>query len=47
MYEADSGATHAVGQVQVWGGKQFAYGGLVDELVAEVSRPFQVSWVRP
>lgn len=65
MYEADSGAalwnrsgraTHSVGQVQVWGGKNFAfdarnpdeaYGGLVDELVAQVSRPFQVSWVRP
>jgi len=65
MYETDSGAalwnrsgstTHSVGQVQVWGAKQFAfdardpeaaYGGLVDELVAQVSRPFQVSWVRP
>jgi len=65
MYETDSGAalwnrsgrtTHSVGQVQVWGGKQFAfdardpeaaYGGLVDDLVAQVSRPFQVSWVRP
>lgn len=65
MFEADSGATlwnrsarttRSVGQVQVWGGKQFAfdarnpdeaYGGLVDDLVAQVSRPFQVSWVRP
>jgi hypothetical protein len=65
MYETDSGAalwnrsgrtTHSVGQVQIWGGKQFAfdardpevaYGGLVDELVSQVSRPFQVSWVRP
>jgi len=65
MYETDSGAalwnrsgrtTHSVGQVQLWGGKQFAfdardpeaaYGGLVDDLVAQVSRPFQVSWVRP
>jgi hypothetical protein len=65
MYEVDTGATlwnrsaratHSVGQVQVWGGKQFdfnaknpeeAYGGLVDDLVAQVSRPFQVSWVRP
>jgi hypothetical protein len=65
MYETESGAalwnrsghsTHAVGQVQMWGGRQFAfdardpeaaYGGLVDDLVAQVSRPFQVSWVRP
>jgi hypothetical protein len=65
MYETDSGAalwnrsgsaTHSVGYVQMWGGKDFAfdardpeaaYGGLVDELVAQVSRPFQVSWVRP
>jgi hypothetical protein len=65
MYETDSGAalwnrsgrtTHQVGQVQIFGGRQFAfdardpevaYGGLVDDLVAQVSRPFQVSWVRP
>lgn len=65
MFETESGATlwnrsarttRSVGQVQVWGGKQFAfdarnpdeaYGGLVDDLVAQVSRPFQVSWVRP
>lgn len=65
MYEVESGAalwnrsartTHSVGQVQIFGGKQFAfdarnpdeaYGDLVDDLVAQVSRPFQVSWVRP
>lgn len=65
MFEVESGAalwnrsvhtTHSVGQVQILGGKQFAfdarnpdeaYGGLVDDLVAQVSQPFQVSWVRP
>jgi hypothetical protein len=65
LYETESGAalwnrsghtTHSVGQVQVWGAKQFAfdardpeaaYGGLVDDLVGQVSRPFQVSWVKP
>jgi hypothetical protein len=64
MFESESGAalwnrsaraTHAVGDVRVWGGKEFAfdarnpeeaYGELVDDLVAQVSRPFQVSWVR-
>ena len=64
MFEAESGAalwnrsaraTHSVGQVRIWGGKEVAfdarnpeeaYGGLVDDLVAQVSRPFQVSWVR-
>ena len=65
IYEAASGAalwnrsgrtTHAVGHVQVWGAKAFAfdarnpevaYGGLVDDLVSQVSTPFQNSWVRP
>jgi hypothetical protein len=65
MYEVDSGAalwnrsaraTHSVGNVRIWGAKEFAfdaknpdqaYGDLVDDLVAQVSRPFQVSWVRP
>lgn len=64
MFESESGAalwnrsaraTQSVGDVRVWGGKEFsfdarnpeeAYGGLVDELVAQVSRPFQASWVR-
>jgi len=64
MFETDSGAalwnrsartTHSVGDVRVWGAKQFAfdardpdqaYGELVDDLVEQVSRPFQASWVR-
>ncbi|HZN53843.1 MAG TPA: hypothetical protein VFB67_00850 [Candidatus Polarisedimenticolaceae bacterium] len=64
LFEVDSGAalwnrsgtaTHTVGNVSMWGGRQFAfdardpddaYGELVDDLVTQVSRPFQVTWVR-
>ena len=56
LWNRSGRTTQSVGQVQLLGGKQFvfgasnpdeAYGGLVDDLVAQVSRPFQVSWVRP
>jgi hypothetical protein len=56
LWNRSARATHSVGHVGIWGGNEFAfdarnpeeaYGGLVDELVAQVSRPFQVSWVRP
>jgi len=55
LWNRSAQATHSVGQVQISSLKQFAfsatdpeeaYGGLVDDLVAQVSRPFQVSWVR-
>jgi len=55
LWNRSAHTTHSVGQVQISGGTQFAfdarnpdeaYGGLVDDLVAQVSQPFQVSWVR-
>jgi hypothetical protein len=56
LWNRSGRSAHDVGHVQVWGGRQFAfdagnpedaYGGLVDDLVSQVSRPFQNSWVRP
>jgi hypothetical protein len=55
LWNRSARTTHSVGQVQVAGGKfafgardpEEAYGGLVDDLVAQVSRPFQASWLRP
>jgi hypothetical protein len=55
LWNRSAQTTHSVGQVQISSLRQFAfsatnpeeaYGGLVDDLVAQVSRPFQVSWVR-
>lgn len=56
LWNRSGRTTQSVGQVQIWGGRQLAfdardpetaYGGLVDDLVGQVSRPFQVTWVRP
>ena len=55
VWNRSAQTSHAVGHVRVWNAREFAfdaknpeeaYGGLVDDLVAQVSRPFQVSWVR-
>jgi hypothetical protein len=56
LWNRSGRTTQSVGQVQIWGGRQLAfdardpetaYGGLVDDLVGQASRPFQVTWVRP
>lgn len=55
LWNRSARATHPVGDARVWGGKGFSFdarnpeaacGGLVDDLVTQVSRPFQASWVR-
>jgi hypothetical protein len=56
LWNRSARATNSVASVRVRGGKDFAfdasdpeeaYGGLVDDLVEQVARPFQVSWIRP
>lgn len=55
IWSRSASATQSVGHVSVFGGKQFAfdasdperaYGGLVDTLVAQVTRDFQARWER-
>jgi hypothetical protein len=55
LWNRSARTTRSVGGVQIWGGSELAfdaedpdeaYGGLVDALVSQVSRPFRVSWVR-
>lgn len=55
LWNRSGRSTQSVGHVSVRNVKDFtfdardpeeAYGGLVDELVAQVSRPFQASWAR-
>jgi hypothetical protein len=55
LWNRSGRSSQSVGHVSVWGGKNFAfdagnpdeaYGGLVDDLVSQVSRPFQASWAR-
>lgn len=55
VWNRSSNATTTVAHVSVYGMKEFAfdssdpdaaYGGLVDSLVSQVTRPFQVTWAR-
>jgi hypothetical protein len=55
IWSRSASATYSVGHVSVFGGGEIAfdatdperaYGGLVDTLVQQVTRDFQVSWVR-
>jgi hypothetical protein len=55
LWSASASQTQTVGQISIVGGRNFAfdaadpeqaYGPLVNSLVAEVARDFQVSWVR-
>ena len=55
LWNRSARATHSVANLSVWGGKNFvfdaadpeqAYGGLVDQLVEQVTRPFRASWAR-
>ena len=55
IWSTSARATHSVGQISVFGGKDFVfdaadpervYGGLIDTLVEQVTRDFRVSWER-
>jgi len=56
LWNRSARATHSVANVGLWGGKEItfdasdpaqAYGGLVDQLVEQVTRPFRATWARP